>query len=504
MNHTKRFLSLTAAAAMGLSLLTAFPAPAHAVLSDDVYTAGGYTSTERTLMRKIKETITGRKTTYLDISSYNVSLEDLKLLIAQVYFAEPEMFYLNHNKLSVKVQGLDHVIAYHPLYLYDEDTTAEMTARIEAQRDRITSIIDDDWTDVEKIIYIHDTLVSETEYHVSDDKAAGRDLYACLVDHKCVCVGYALAFEYFMDYFGIPNITVTSEDHIWNMVKVDGEWYFVDCTWDDLTDTSPNTVTHFTLLNNEDEYKAAAPENIPWDYALPSDSDKFTREYWHMSIARLAYLDGYWYYPLYGYLVKYSFRDGSFTSVADLPLEWRGEEGLWNLSFSKVQAYNGCIYYSTTDTIYRYDPKKNESTRVYSPKAENDYQIYDFAVESSGGRDVLTVYLSDDYMKTDKQVKRVSLKAEDGTSEKLDRGLSVRYADGIVNVSWDRQPGADGYYLYRYDRATKKISRIWSTSDGTRTSVRFKRTSRDNNCYYAIKVSNGGTLSAYSAWKAAK
>ena len=72
-----------------------------------------------------------------------------------------------------------------------------------------------------------------------------------------------------------------------------------------------------------------------------------------------------------------------------------------------------------------------------------------------------------------------------------------------MNVSWDRQSGADGYYLYRYDRATKKISRIWSTSDGTRTSVRFKRTSRDNNCYYAIKVSNGGTLSAYSAWKAA-
>ena len=42
-----------------------------------------------------------------------------------------------------------------------------------------------------------------------------------------------------MDLLGIECITVvgasfgSSEDHAWNMVKLDGAWYCVDVTWDD-------------------------------------------------------------------------------------------------------------------------------------------------------------------------------------------------------------------------------------------------------------------------------
>ncbi len=56
--------------------------------------------------------------------------------------------------------------------------------------------------------------------------------------HKtAVCQGYAEAFKLCMDILGIECIMVTgeagSESHAWNAVKLDGEWYMIDVTWDD-------------------------------------------------------------------------------------------------------------------------------------------------------------------------------------------------------------------------------------------------------------------------------
>jgi len=63
--------------------------------------------------------------------------------------------------------------------------------------------------------------------------------YGPLIQGKGVCLGYAETFRLLMDMAGIECITVTGaafmsrENHAWNMVKLDGEWYCVDVTWDD-------------------------------------------------------------------------------------------------------------------------------------------------------------------------------------------------------------------------------------------------------------------------------
>ena len=31
----------------------------------------------------------------------------------------------------------------------------------------------------------------------------------------------------------IPNYKISSENHIWNLVNVDNNWYHLDLTWDD-------------------------------------------------------------------------------------------------------------------------------------------------------------------------------------------------------------------------------------------------------------------------------
>ena len=51
--------------------------------------------------------------------------------------------------------------------------------------------------------------------------------------------GYGVCDSYAKDYLmlcraaGIPVYRVINEDHAWNAIRLDGEWYYVDCTWDD-------------------------------------------------------------------------------------------------------------------------------------------------------------------------------------------------------------------------------------------------------------------------------
>lgn len=62
--------------------------------------------------------------------------------------------------------------------------------------------------------------------------------YGGLVNHTAVCLGYATSFQLLMDMAGVECITVvgaafeSTGDHAWNMVRLHGDWYCVDVTWD--------------------------------------------------------------------------------------------------------------------------------------------------------------------------------------------------------------------------------------------------------------------------------
>ncbi len=66
-----------------------------------------------------------------------------------------------------------------------------------------------------------------------------RNPYGALIEGRAVCGGYASTFQLFMKLIGVECLTVEGEEslahqeHAWNMVKLEGEWYCVDVTWDD-------------------------------------------------------------------------------------------------------------------------------------------------------------------------------------------------------------------------------------------------------------------------------
>ena len=78
------------------------------------------------------------------------------------------------------------------------------------------------------------------EYDMSSNNKA--NVYGAMVEKKGVCESYARTMKYILDDMGIESILVTgtatnsngrTEDHMWNDIKVDGNWYALDATWDD-------------------------------------------------------------------------------------------------------------------------------------------------------------------------------------------------------------------------------------------------------------------------------
>ena len=68
-----------------------------------------------------------------------------------------------------------------------------------------------------------------------------QSAYSAVVNHETVCAGYARAFQFLLQQYGIPCylcVGYAGEPHAWNIVCLDGKYYNVDVTWDDTEEES--------------------------------------------------------------------------------------------------------------------------------------------------------------------------------------------------------------------------------------------------------------------------
>ncbi|WP_297210013.1 DUF4358 domain-containing protein [uncultured Flavonifractor sp.] len=139
----------------------------------------------------------------------------------------------------------------------------------------------DGMTDFEKELALHDAMVRLAEYDetVYDDGQGRPDNtnpYGLLVEGYGICLGYTASFQLLMDLADIQCITVTgaaygsTSDHAWNMVRLEGEWYCVDPTWDDPIggeNVGPGRweEIHHEFFNVTSDYMRQSDHQ--WDYA---------------------------------------------------------------------------------------------------------------------------------------------------------------------------------------------------------------------------------------------
>lgn len=177
-----------------------------------------------------------------------VSLTDDQVLLSEINgyvhpynsFDTVETTYDSINRVNVKI-----------IKTYTDVDIEKINKKVE---EVVTTVVKDEKDTRNIIRLIHDYIISNSKYDKerADNniiKYSSNTAYGVLFEGYGICSGYADAMAIFLDYYKIPNFKISSDNHVWNAVYLDGTWYHLDLTWDDpITTSGQDVVLHDYFL----------------------------------------------------------------------------------------------------------------------------------------------------------------------------------------------------------------------------------------------------------------
>ena len=194
----------------------------------------------------------------------NMALQTYMGAARDAFYADyPEIFYVDFSLLTLRVTqksgtycaslGPGRKDNYFTYGFSSKEEVEAAVAEYDARMDEILrgaeKLTPDDGKSLEqqKVKYAHDEIIWHTSYRLENTCTKGngghiRTAYGALVKGESLCEGYARAAKAVLDRMGIPCVLVQGgyqsnegslEPHMWNYVKVDGQWYGLDTTMDD-------------------------------------------------------------------------------------------------------------------------------------------------------------------------------------------------------------------------------------------------------------------------------
>ena len=114
-----------------------------------------------------------------------------------------------------------------------------------------------DGSEYAKALWLHDWLLDQLEY---DKTLKWSSAESALTRELGTCQSYESAYAKLLTAAGIENSETrdTYDGHTWNAMKLDGQWYQTDCTWDDSSDNWYSFDQRHLYLGLTDELMAIA------------------------------------------------------------------------------------------------------------------------------------------------------------------------------------------------------------------------------------------------------
>ena len=223
---------------------------------------------------------------------------------------------------------------------------------------------------------IHDYLVGHFEYDEPLNLRTGYDL---IMKGTSVCAGYAEAYMDLMNRVGIPCHYVVSEgmNHAWNIVRIGGNWYHVDATWDDPVSDVEGKVLHDFFLVSDKVITDKNHQHYGWNAKYACTDTSFDKDvFWQDSNSQIIYTSADDCYIRYrnGQTYTIEHRDsmsGKHTTLSKVKLGYVNiGKGKYHYHNNGLSVYNGKVYYSFMETVRcrNLDGSGKEET-VYKIKA---------------------------------------------------------------------------------------------------------------------------------------
>lgn len=200
----------------------------------------------------------------------SVTVDDFWKAYYAVLSDHPEIFWVG-TRAQVEESGLTgKVVSYSFDITVPAEARRSMREQLEAAADACINQISPEASVYQKIKFVYEYLIDTVEYNAGSPDS--QNIQSALLYNSSVCAGYSKSFQYILGRMEIFCTYITGKirgggDHGWNMVRIDGNYYYVDVTWGDpvfanQVEQSDGNVTNYNYLccTEEELFKTHIPD----------------------------------------------------------------------------------------------------------------------------------------------------------------------------------------------------------------------------------------------------
>ena len=248
----------------------------------------------------------------LDVSQFDMTYKEANEKIKRLTYHDKtfEFFVIQINEgrsttpdMSEKAESIKMILpdVYEKQY--------ELLPAVNQKIDEIVKSMHPEWSDFEKALYVHDWICLNSKYDVHGPSA--HHLSGTLLDGRAVCQSFTYTFNTILHRIGIPVAQVDGNSHTFSEVCLDGEWYIVDITPENVfglgvANHSFSFISkdrYFKLTNRTmADYKPSYADSMDNSMAVHTRYEKigehiglFQENGWRQENSPFQYYEGHWY-----------------------------------------------------------------------------------------------------------------------------------------------------------------------------------------------------------------
>lgn len=171
----------------------------------------------------------------------NSIINDEDVLLAINNFVHP---FNSFKKISLSIENKKIDLTVYKLY--NDEEINKINSKVD---DILSNIVFNSMDVYQKIEAIHNYIVINTKYlKTNTDYNKATTL---LFENKGVCSAYTDTMTIFLSRLNLNNYKIATEEHIWNLVKINDNWLHIDVTFDDpITSNNEDILLTDMLLIN--------------------------------------------------------------------------------------------------------------------------------------------------------------------------------------------------------------------------------------------------------------